>query len=139
VRTVILFSAVCLAAAATAVAQKPAKGIRFSDVAGTWSEQTTIGPKDTVITGEMMATADGKGWMTKLAGRDPIPTRIVAIGGDSIVTESGPFESVLRPGQMVRTRTTAHYKGDTMTGILEAHYANGDVLKGKVTATRKQK
>src|SRR5258708_1870864 len=47
--------------------------------------------------------------------------------------------SVLRPGQMVTTRTTAHYKGDTMTGIIEAHYANGDVLKGKVTATRKKK
>lgn len=138
-RTVILFSAVCLAAAATAVAQRPGKGIKFSDVAGTWATQTTIGPKDTVITSEEMATADGKGWMTKLAGRDPIPTRIVAIGGDSIVTEAGPFESVLRRGQMVTTRTTAHYKGDTMTGIIEAHYANGDVLKGKVTATRKKK
>jgi len=100
--------------------------------------QTTIGPKDTVIASEVIATADGKGWVTKIGNRPPIPTRVVASGGDSVVTEAGPFESVLRPGQMVTTRTAGHYKGDTMTGTIEARYVNGDVLKGKVTAKRKK-
>jgi hypothetical protein len=76
--------------------------------------------------------------MTKLAGRDPIPTRIVTVGGDSIVTEAGPFASILRPGQMVTVRTTGHYQGDTMTGTVDSRYANGDALKGKVRATRKK-
>src|SRR5256885_15376566 len=74
----------------------------------------------------------------KLSYRDPIPTRILAMGGDSIVTESGPFQSILRPGQMVTTRTLGHYKGDAMTGTFEAHYASGDVLRGKAAATRRK-
>jgi hypothetical protein len=150
-RRVILISVLSLAAAATAVAQKPAAqkqkggmqkaatGIKLSDVAGTWAVQTMIPPKDSVVNSELVATADGKGWVTKLAGRDPIPTRIVATGGDSIVTEAGPYESILRPGVTVTSlKVTGHYQGDTMTGTMEAHYSTGDVLKGKVKATRKK-
>ena len=131
-----------------AVAQKPAEkggramkpaaaGSKLADVAGTWSVQNTIGPKDTVITSEVVATADGKGWVTKIPGRPPIPTRIIGMGGDSVVTEAGPFESVLRPGQMVTTRSTLHFKGDAATGTLQARYAS-DTLTGKLTAKRKK-
>ena len=146
-RRLTLFSALLVAGYAAAASaqqrtpqQKAASGIKLSDVAGTWSVQSTVGPKDSgVATSQVMATADGEGWMTKLEGRDPIPTRIVAMGGDSIVTEAGPFESILRPGQMVNLlRSTGHYKGDTITGTFEAHYASGDVLKGQLTATRKK-
>jgi len=74
----------------------------------------------------------------KLANREPIPVRVVAVGGDSVVTEAGPFESVLRPGQMVTTRTVGHYKGDTMTGTIEARYGSGDVIWLKTAGTRKK-
>jgi hypothetical protein len=36
-------------------------------------------------------------------------------------------------------RTTGRYKGNTMTGTFEARYASGDVLKGKLSATRRSK
>ena len=52
--------------------------------------------------------------------------------------EAGPYESILRPGQMVTTHTVGHYKGDAMTGTIEARYASGDVLRGKTTATRRK-
>ncbi len=150
-RIVMLLSAVCLTGyATTAVAQQPADqkkpamqqaaaGIKLADVAGTWTIRSTVktaAGKDTVVTSELIATADGKGWLTKLGGRDPIPTRIVAMGGDSIVTEAGPFQSVVRPGQMVTTHVTSHFKGDTSTGTIEARYANGDVVKGTINGTR---
>ena len=67
-----------------------------------------------------------------------VAVRIVATGGDSIVFEVGPFESILRRGETVRTRTTGHYHGDAMTGTIEAYYASGDTLHEKTTATRKK-
>jgi hypothetical protein len=121
-----------------APAQRPA--IKLSDVAGTWNGKSMIGPKDSVVvTYVFTATADEKGWTVTFPNREPIPTRVVSTGGDSIVTEAGPYQSVLRPGQTVVTRITQHYTGgDTMTGTFEAHYSTGDVLKGKVVSTRKK-
>ena len=143
-RAVLLVSSIALighTTAAGAQARGPAQrgGIKLSDVAGTWDVKSMAGPKDSVVVPSVVtATADGKGWTMKLSDRDPIPTRILAMGGDSIVTESGPFQSILRPGQMVTTRTVGHYKGDAMTGTFEAHYASGDVLRGKAAATRRK-
>src|SRR5213594_3641327 len=116
-RPFLLVTAVLAAGYATAtVAQNPAPakkgGIKLADLAGTWDGKSMVGPKDSVVaTFVVTATADGKGWTMKLSDRDPIPTRILAMGGDSIVTESGPFQ---------------------------AHYASGDVLRGKAAATRRK-
>jgi len=111
---------------------------KVSGAAGTWHTKTMIGPKDSVATTFVLTiAADGKSATIKFPSRDPIPTRILAMGGDSVVTEAGPYPSVLRPGQTVTSlRAVAHYKGNTMTGTFEAHYTNGDVVKGKTEATR---
>jgi len=143
-RRILLCSAVVLAGHTTAAsAQQHAPmqhaGIKLSDVTGTWDTKSMVGPKDSVVVEFVVtATADRKGWTFTFLNRAPIPTRVLAVGGDSIVTEAGPYPSVLRPGQMVTTRTTGHYKGDTMTGTFVAHYASGDVLKGKIVATRRK-
>src|SRR5207245_8979961 len=143
-RPFLLVTAVLAAGYATAaVAQNPAPakkgGIKLADVVGTWDVKSVMGPKDSVVvTSVVTATADGKGWTIKLASRDPIPVRVVAVGGDSVVTEAGPYESILRPGQMVTTHNVGHYKGDTMTGTVEARYASGNVLRGTSTGTRRK-
>src|SRR5882762_3897076 len=104
-------------------------GIKFSDVAGTWEGKSMVGPKDTVfVTWVLTATADGKGWTLKRTNRDPLPVRVIAIGGDSIVWESGPYPSILRAGKMVTTRTAGHFKGDKMIGSWEGRYGPGDVV-----------
>jgi len=125
---------------ATAVAQQPAAAIKLSDVAGVWDAKSMIGTKDSVVaTSVITATADSTGWTMKLEGRDPIPLRVVAIGGDSIVTEAGPYPSILRPGLSVSVlRNVSHYKGDQMWGRFEATYSSGDKFSGKVSATRRQ-
>ncbi len=143
-RPLLLLSAVALAGHATVASAQytaPAKqgGIKLSDVAGTWDVKSVMGPKDSVVvTSVVTATADRKGWTIKLANRDPIPVRVVAVGADSVVTDAGPYESILRPGQMVTTHQVGHYKGDTMTGTVEARYASGDVIRLKVAATRRK-
>lgn len=109
-------------------------------VAGSWDGKSMIGPKDSVVvTFTMWVAADGKSATMKYPGRDPIPMRILAIGGDSVVTEAGPYPSILRAGQTVTSlRSVEHYKGNAMWGTFEAHYENGDVVKGKSQATRAQ-
>ena len=140
-----LLVAAALAAgyATAAVAQNPAPakkgGIKLADVAGTWDVKSVMGPKDSVVaTWVMTVAADGKSWTMTLPNRAPIAARIVAMGGDSVVAEMGPYESVVRPGQMVTTRSTGHFKGDAVTGTLEGHFASGAVLPGKWVATRRK-
>lgn len=121
----------------TALAQSDR--IKFSNVAGIWEGKSMVGPTDSVFTTWVLkATADRKGWTLKRANRSILSVRIIAVGGDSIVYESGPYPSILRPGQMARTRITGHFDGDKMTGSWEAHYKSGDVARGKVEATRKR-
>lgn len=113
-------------------------GIKLSRIAGTWQTKTMVGPKDSVVTtGVITATADPTGWTMTFPGHDPVPMRVVATGGDSVVTEAGPYPSILRPGETVTLlRNVGHYKGNSMWGTFEAHYASGTVLSGKTAATR---
>jgi len=127
------------AAPAAPAAPAPAAGLKASDVAGTWDGKTMMGPKDSVVaTWVMTVAADGKSWTMTLPNRAPIAARIVAMGGDSVVAEMGPYESVVRPGQMVTTRSTGHFKGDAVNGTLEGHFASGAVLPGKWVETRRK-
>jgi hypothetical protein len=140
---ILLSAAVLAGCVAVASAQKPAAPAapaQRPNVAGTWDGKTMTGPKDSVVaTFELKATADTTGWTLKFPGRDPYAARVVAMGGDSIVTEVGPYPSILRAGQTVTVlRTTGHYNGDAMTGTFEARYASGQVLTGKVSGTRKK-
>jgi len=110
-------------------------------IAGTWAIESSVktaAGKDTVVNSLVTASADTTGWSTHLAGRAPIPTRVVSMGGDSAVTEAGPFESVARPGQKVTTHETLHFKADAVWGTIEARYSNGDVVKGTIKGTRKK-
>lgn len=148
-RAVLFLSAVCLTAvASTAAAQHQAAppapqaaGLKARDVAGTWTFESSVknaAGQDTVVSSEVTVSADGKTWVTHLAGREPIATRVVAMAGDSVVTESGPFASVARPGQKVRTVEVFHFKGNDAWGTIEARYSNREVVKGTVKGKRKQ-
>ena len=149
-----LLTTICVAGfAATAAAQqapaaakpKPATaaastGMKLSDLAGTWRTESSVKTAaggDTVVTSELTAGADGK-WTLVIAGRDPVPVKILASGGDSVVAHAGPFPSAARPGQTVTTHEILHFKGDDVWGTIEAHYGNGDVVKGTVKGSRKK-
>jgi hypothetical protein len=140
-RTFFLSAAVLAGLTAAATAQQPRAGIKLSDVAGVWNSKTMVGPKDSVVaTTVWTTTADGKGWTMVFPNRAaPVQVRVVSMGGDSIVTEAGPFPSYLRPGQTVTLlHTVGHYKGDQMWGSSTAQYASGDKVTFKVTATRRK-
>ena len=123
---------VLVLASATVGAQQIPAG-----VAGKWAGKAMIGPKDSVVTTSVTtATATTTGWTIQFPNRPLLQARVIAAGGDSVTVEVGPYESLLRKGQQVTTRTTSHYKGNVSTGTFEAKYVSGDVVKGKFTGKR---
>jgi cytochrome bd-type quinol oxidase subunit 1 len=125
----------------TAVAaQTPAAAIKLADVAGVWDSKSMVGPNDSVVVATVLtATATDSGWTMTLAGREPVAVRVIAMGGDSIVTEAGPYPSILRAGLTVTSlRMVSHYSGDQMKGMFWAEYSSGDKASGRVIATRRK-
>ncbi|MDQ3696884.1 MAG: hypothetical protein M3373_02510 [Gemmatimonadota bacterium] len=72
-------------------------------------------------------------------GRDPV--RVVAVAGDSIITEAGPFPSVRRRNVQVTTHNVLRRQGDRLVGSTRARYqtAGSDtVLVLRTEGTRTQ-
>ena len=87
----------------------------------------------------MTATADPAGWTVTFPGREPMPVKVESLSNDSIVTVIGPYESVLREGVMVTTRSVSMLMGDRLAGTFTAHYQNAgadSVLQGRSSGTR---
>jgi len=110
-----------------AAAMMPA-AISVADVAGTWTVTAWNERRDSVlVTSELMATADTTAWMMHLPNRNPIPVRILSVAGDSIVTESGPYESVLRKGIQVTTHSVYRLQDGKLVGTTVARYTGAGV------------
>jgi hypothetical protein len=117
--------------------------VALADLAGTWTVTTMAESSDSVlITYELTATATPDGWTSTLPGREPTPVRVVLVDGDSVVAEAGPFESALRPGVMVATRTVARLQDDMLIGTITAHYGTDgadSVLAARLHGVRKMR
>ena len=126
--------------AADTAAAASAPSISLADVAGTWTIRTMAENSDSVlVTSELTATADPSGWVQLLPGRPPTPVR-VRVDGDSILTDTGPFESVLRPGTQVSTSGVYRLVNGNLRGLLTAHYVTAgadSVVRLRVEGTRK--
>jgi hypothetical protein len=86
----------------------------------------------------MVGSPDGSTWKLVLPGRDSIPLQ-VSIMGDSLVTVSAEFESVIRAGVMVTTRTASVRSGEELVGNMTATYktaAGEEVVNGTIRSTR---
>jgi hypothetical protein len=67
------------------------------------------------------------------------PARVTAIEGDSLVLEAGPFESILRGGQQVSTRSVYRLRDGRMVGVVQAVYAaTSDTITLNSEATRRR-
>jgi hypothetical protein len=114
--------------------------ISLGDVAGRWTVRAVPETGDTTaVISQLNASADTSGWTMTLPNRPPTATRVVAVAGDSIVTENGPYESVLRKGVQVRTRSVMRLRDGKLVGYTVAHYSTGNadsILRLRTEATR---
>ncbi len=97
--------------------------ISLAALAGTWTVRTMATTSDsTLLTFELIATSDQSGWIFNFPNRPPVSVRIIAVAGDSIVTEAGPYESVLRKGVQVSTHSVMRLQEGALVGSTVAHY-----------------
>jgi hypothetical protein len=108
---------------APAMEQESPAGLSLADVAGTWNVRASLEGSDKVLTYDLVATGDQSGWTLTFPGREPIPVRVVAVEGDSVVCEAGPFESAVRKGVQVKvSRIVARMQDDKLVGKITATY-----------------
>jgi predicted small lipoprotein YifL len=97
--------------------------ISLGAVAGTWNFKTMPANNDSVlVTYTVVATADTSGWTLTFPGRKPM-TLQVSVSGDSVLTSSPQYESMLKKGVKVTTNGSLHLVGDKLVGTTIAHYS----------------
>jgi len=109
--------------------------ISLADIAGKWRLRTMDEAGGNVVESELTATADTSGWTLTRPDRKTVPVRVVAVGGDSIITEAGPYESALRKGVQVRARMVLRLQEGKLVGTTQARYAmsGGDSVAHRST------
>ena len=107
----------------------------LADIAGKWRLRTTDEAGGNVVESELTATADTSGWTLRRPNGKSIPVRVVAVDGDSIITEAGPYESALRKGVQVRARMVLRLQAGKLVGTTEARYSmrGGDSVAHRPT------
>jgi hypothetical protein len=97
--------------------------INMADVAGKWTVKVMGESSDSVLlTYTLTATADTTGWNIMFPNRkQPVPLHVTA-SADSLIIDSGWFESALRKGVQVMTHGSMHLAGGMLTGTTTAHY-----------------
>jgi hypothetical protein len=127
--------------AAAAAAAPATPTISVADVAGTWTVRVLPETGDsTLMTYELMATADTTSWMMHLPDGQTVPMRILSVSGDSIVTQAGPYNSVMRKGVKVIADGVARLQDGKLVGTYVAHYSvttADSVRRGRLEGTRK--
>jgi hypothetical protein len=124
-------------------APRPARRIALADVAGRWAMRVMLMSGDsTLVLHELVATPERTGWTLHFPNRAPIPVRVVHVAGDSIVTEVGPYESVLREGNVqVTTRGVYRLRNGRLHGTTVARYATAgpdSVLRVRIVGAKIQ-
>jgi hypothetical protein len=112
-------------AAAPAAATGEAATVSLRDIEGTWKIRSTDERGGNPVETELHATADTSKWTMVGPNKKSVPVRLVAIAGDSFVTEAGPYESFILKGVQVRTHTVNRLQGDKLVGTTEVTYKIG--------------
>ena len=116
-------TAVAVDTAIPAAAVEPAP-LSLDQIAGKWNvRSTSTDPADTVVTSYVLdAKADTAGWTMQFPTGAPVAMKIMSTGGDSLVTEAGPFDSRRVKGVKVHTITTWRLRDGKLSGTTVAHY-----------------
>lgn len=111
----------------------------LADFAGTWNVKSVLEGTPDTVPSTLSGTADAASWTMSLEGRPNIPLT-VSIVGDSLVSQTAEYESILRKGVMVTVRTASVMSNGTLAGSLVATYktpTGEQVVRGTTTGTKK--
>ncbi|MES2523473.1 MAG: hypothetical protein V4617_12290 [Gemmatimonadota bacterium] len=125
-------------AGASLAAAPVAAAPTVADFAGTWQLSSTLEGVEKPVPSTLTGSADGSTWTISLEGRPNVAVQ-ASMSGDSLVTQTAEYESVLRKGVMVTVRTAAVMNNGAMTGKMVATYktpTGQEVVNGTITGTR---
>lgn len=127
-------------APSTAATAPDSATVRLAALAGRWNMRAMPATGDSTLVRYVLAATDNRsGWTVTFPDREPIPVRVIAVAGDSVVTEMGPYASVLRKDVTVTTHTVSRLQNDTLRGTFMAGYATtgaDSLLRGRLEGTR---
>lgn len=112
--------------------------LTLADFAGNWQMSTTLTGTPDPVAATMTGTADAASWTMTLTGRPNVALQ-VSIVGDSLVTQTAEYESILRAGVMVSVRSAGVMKDGALSGNTVATYktpAGEEKVTGTFTATK---
>ena len=138
-RTALLCCAVLLvsckktdtAADSTTVADTPVAAtpsspapISLDQVAGKWNVRLTSAETgdSTLLTYVLDAKADTAGWTVQFPTGAPVKVHVISMAGDSLVTESDPFDSRFMKGVKVRSTVAWRLSGGNLEGAVVSLY-----------------
>lgn len=126
--------------AATSFRTSPAGGtLSLADIAGQWNVRANPESGDTTTTKLLLTvTTDAGCSILYPPNRDPIPGRLVALAGDSLVLEWGPYLSARRAGLKALSRDTYRLVDGRLVGYSLSHYltAPDTVIRLRLVGTR---
>jgi hypothetical protein len=96
--------------------------ISLADFAGKWNTRATDERGTMVGEAVLVARTDTSGWTLTFPKQKPLPMRVVAVAGDSIVTEMGPYDSYLRKGAKIVNHAVNRLKDGKLVATVEARY-----------------
>jgi hypothetical protein len=88
----------------------------------------------------MSGSSAGTDWTMSLEGRPGIPLQVMIVG-DSLISESAEYESILRPGVMVSVRTASVLQDGVLVGTVVTDYRTAEgsqQVHGTLRGTRMQ-
>lgn len=108
----------------TPVAAATPAQMSLDQVAGKWNVRIRSAETgDSTLTSYVLdAKADTAGWSFQFPTGAPITMHIVTMGGDSLVTEAGPFDSRLQKNVKVHSIVTWRVRDGKLAGAVVSHY-----------------
>jgi hypothetical protein len=99
--------------------------VSLADFAGKWKTRSRDETGKIVGEADLLATADTSGWTLTFPRQKPIHLRVVAVGGDSVVTEAGPYRSSRIKGAQITSRAVNRLQGGRLVTTVEGKYSIG--------------
>lgn len=116
-----------------------AESVTWGAITGDWVGKSTRGTSDSVITTMTTTFTLNRRAYVKFPNRPRIRARNLQVGGDSVVMDVGPYESVTRPGHKVTTHSVMRVANHKMTGMFYAKFDDGQTTEGRIEANHKLK
>ncbi|MCH8123580.1 MAG: hypothetical protein IH853_10710 [Bacteroidetes bacterium] len=142
---VLFFGATCVGCSdktdvsSDATADEVSNESPYAAYAGDWMTEAYSTDGDELLVAILLTATDSPdGWSWIFTHIDePVLANSVAMMGDSVVVQIGPFPSALREGVTVESVTSyLLVHGDSISGRFEAVYEGGDELSGRLTGER---